>query len=49
MRSRPISRRCIPIFNAGRLAVVLNVGTLVQPTSKTNYTSKSVPLPPKLF
>ncbi len=39
----------IPIFDGGRLAVVLNVGTLIQPTSKTNYTNKSVPLPPKLF
>ena len=39
----------VPVFDAGRLAVVLNVGTLIQPTSKTNYTNKSVPLPPKLF
>lgn len=39
----------VPIFDAGKLAVVLNVGTLIQPTSKTNYTNKSVPLPPKLF
>ena len=39
----------LPIFNAGRLGVMLNVGTLVQPTSKTEYTNKSVPLPPKLF
>ncbi|HEV7659231.1 MAG TPA: DUF1501 domain-containing protein [Allosphingosinicella sp.] len=39
----------IPLFDAGRLAVLLNVGTLIQPTSKTNYTNKSVPLPPKLF
>ena len=39
----------VPLFDAGQLAVVLNVGTLVQPTSKTTYTNKSVPLPPKLF
>lgn len=39
----------VPVFDAGRLAVALNVGTLIQPTSKTNYTNKSVPLPPKLF
>jgi len=39
----------IPVFNAGRMAVVLNVGALVMPTSKSNYTSRSVPLPPKLF
>ena len=39
----------LPIFNAGKMAVVLNVGTLVQPTTKTQYTNKSVPLPPKLL
>ena len=39
----------MPVFDAGRLAVVLNVGTLIQPTTKTNYNNKSVPLPPKLF
>ncbi len=36
-------------FNAGKLGVQLNVGTLIQPTTKTQYTNKSVPLPPKLF
>jgi len=39
----------LPMFDAGKLAVLLNVGALIQPTSKTNYTNKSVPLPPKLF
>ena len=39
----------LPIFNAGRMAAVLNVGTLVQPTTKAQYLAKSVPLPPKLF
>jgi uncharacterized protein (DUF1501 family) len=39
----------VPLFAAGKLAVMLNVGTLVQPTSKSQYTAKSVPLPPKLF
>lgn len=39
----------MPVFDAGRLAVVLNVGTLIQPTSKASYQAKSVPLPPKLF
>ena len=39
----------LPIFNANRLAVMLNIGNLVQPTTKTQYTNKSVPLPPKLF
>ncbi len=36
-------------FNAGRLAVMLNLGTLIQPTTKTQYNARSVPLPPKLF
>jgi len=36
-------------FNAGKLGVMLNVGPLVQPTTKTQYTNASVPLPPKLF
>ena len=39
----------MPIFDAGRLAVMLNVGTLIQPTSKAAYQTKTVPLPPKLF
>jgi uncharacterized protein (DUF1501 family) len=39
----------LPIFNAGKMSVLLNVGTLVQPTTKLQYTAKSVPLPPKLF
>lgn len=39
----------IPLFDAGKLAVALNVGTLIQPTSKSNYTARNVPLPPKLF
>ena len=39
----------LPVFDASRLAVLLNVGTLIQPTSKVQYSAKSVPLPPKLF
>ena len=39
----------LPIFNAGRMAVMLNVGTLVQPTTKAQYQARSVPLPPKLL
>jgi uncharacterized protein (DUF1501 family) len=39
----------LPLFDAGKLAVMLNVGTLVQPTTKLQYTNKTVPLPPKLF
>ncbi len=39
----------LPLWNAGRMGALLNVGTLVQPTTKAQYTAKSVPLPPKLF
>ncbi len=39
----------LPLFNAGKLGVMLNIGTLVQPTTKAQYTAKSVKLPPKLF
>ncbi len=38
-----------PIFDAGKMALLLNVGTLVEPTSKTSFANKSVKLPPKLF
>ena len=34
---------------AGSWPVALNVGTLVQPTTKAQYSAKSVALPPKLF
>jgi uncharacterized protein (DUF1501 family) len=39
----------LPVFNAGKMAVMLNVGTLAQPTTKAQYNAKSVALPPKLF
>jgi uncharacterized protein (DUF1501 family) len=39
----------MPIFNAGKMAVVLNVGTLIQPTTKAQYQARSVQLPPKLL
>ncbi len=37
------------LFKTGQVAVMLNTGTLVQPTTKLQYTNKSVKLPPKLF
>ena len=37
------------LFDAGRMGVLLNVGTLIQPTTLAQYNAKSVPLPPKLF
>ena len=39
----------LPIWNAGRMAAILNVGTLVQPITKAQYLAHSVALPPKLF
>lgn len=38
-----------PLYESGQLAVLLNVGPLVTPTSKAEYISARVPLPPKLF
>ncbi|MBV8503421.1 MAG: DUF1501 domain-containing protein [Paucibacter sp.] len=45
----PELAKLLPIFNAGKMAVMLNVGTLVQPTTKAQYHAASVPLPPKLL
>ncbi len=39
----------LPLFNASKLGIVLNVGTLVEPTSKAQWRQRSVKLPPKLF
>ncbi|WP_269531652.1 DUF1501 domain-containing protein [Chitinimonas sp. BJYL2] len=38
-----------PIFDQGKLGVLLNIGTLIQPTTLAQYKAASVPLPPKLF
>ena len=45
----PNLAKLVPLFDAGKLGVLLNVGTLVQPTTKLEYNNKSVKLPPKLF
>jgi uncharacterized protein (DUF1501 family) len=45
----PTMASLLPVFNQGKLAVALNVGTLVQPTSKAAYQANAVRLPPKLF
>jgi uncharacterized protein (DUF1501 family) len=37
------------LFDAGRLAVVPNVGPLRVPTTRAQFQAQSVPLPPKLF
>jgi uncharacterized protein (DUF1501 family) len=37
------------LFDAGKLAIQLNVGPLVEPTTLLQYRNQSVRLPPKLF
>lgn len=37
------------LFDSGRLAILANVGTLIEPTTKTQYLANSVKLPPSLF
>jgi uncharacterized protein (DUF1501 family) len=39
----------LPLFQKGELGLILNIGTLIQPTTKAQYTAANVPLPPKLF
>ncbi|NJC35198.1 uncharacterized protein (DUF1501 family) [Sphingomonas jejuensis] len=45
----PTMAPLLPLFDAGRLAVAMNLGTLVEPTTKAQYNARSVRLPPKLF
>ncbi len=37
------------LFNEGRVAFIANAGTLIAPTTKTQYKNNSVPLPLSLF
>jgi uncharacterized protein (DUF1501 family) len=37
------------MYDQGKVAILGNVGTLVYPTTKSQYTARSVPLPPALF
>jgi len=46
---RPELQPVKAIYDAGKAAVVANVGTLVVPTTMTQYRARSVPLPPSLF
>ncbi len=39
----------LPLYAAGRLAVVANVGTLLQPLTKAQYQARSAPIPANLF
>ena len=45
----PELAKLLPVFDAGKMAVMLNLGTLVQPTTKAQYQANSVRLPPKLL
>lgn len=45
----PQLAKLLPIFDARKMAVMLNLGTLVQPTTKAQYRAGSVKLPPKLM
>jgi len=49
MALAPTMTRLKPVFDAGRLAVMLNIGPLMQPTTLAQYKAGNVPLPPKLF
>jgi uncharacterized protein (DUF1501 family) len=37
------------LFKSGKAAFLANVGTLVYPTTKTQYNAGTIPLPPQLF
>ncbi len=37
------------LYGQGKAAVLANVGTLLYPTTKAQYSARSVPLPPQLF
>jgi len=37
------------LFASGQLGVLMNIGPLMQSTTKAQYLARSVPLPPKLF
>lgn len=44
----PLMQALMPVWQAGRLGVVANIGPLVQPTTKTQFNNRSVPLPANL-
>ena len=39
----------VPLFNEGKLGIVLNIGPLVEPTTKQQFKNNTVKLPPKLL
>lgn len=38
-----------PLYDEGRLAMIANVGTLIEPTTTEQYDNRAVPLPAQLF
>lgn len=38
-----------PLYGEGKMAIVANVGVLYKPTTRAEYTSRSVPVPSNLF
>jgi uncharacterized protein (DUF1501 family) len=42
-------KKTAALFNAGKAAVVSNVGPLIQPTTKAQFLGETVALPPQLF
>ncbi len=49
MALAPQMARLLPLFNAGKWGVQLNIGPLIEPTNLNTYNQKSVRLPPKLM
>jgi uncharacterized protein (DUF1501 family) len=45
----PLLKKTQAYFNLGKLAIVPNVGPLLRPTAKADYTRAGFPLPPRLF
>lgn len=45
----PALRPLLPLFDQQKLAVLLNVGTLVRPVTKAQYLAGNVALPPRLM
>ena len=45
----PAMAPLLPLFDQGKMAMLLNVGTLMEPTTKAQYLAKTVRLPSKLF
>ena len=45
----PELKPLMPLFDSGKLAVMLNIGTLVEPVTKGTFLNGTARLPPKLF